>query len=100
MGYKRPTNTAPLSKAQKLALLKEYNEHYSQVAATHLSALNRKVPRGTFAELLDQIGGLLVAESEKLAHTPGDVRNFLDANPFRQAWHRYCPMAFERTVWP
>ncbi len=81
MSYQRPTNPNPLSKAEKVELLREYSEYYRSLATTDQSALNRKVPRDAFADLLDRIGKLLIDESKQMASSPGTVREFLDANP-------------------
>jgi hypothetical protein len=56
MAYKRPTNPTPLSNAEKLNLLKDYMQHYRQLAAIDGTILNRKVPRGAFVDLLDRLG--------------------------------------------
>ena len=81
MSYKRPTNANSLTKADKVQLLREYSQYYEQVVNTDQSALNRKVPREAFAKLLDRIGQILIDESNKMASSSGEVREFLDANP-------------------
>lgn len=81
MSYKRPTNANPLTKADKVQLLREYSQYYRQLVNTDQSAMNRKLPREAFAKLLDLIGQLLIDESKKMASSSGDVREFLDANP-------------------
>lgn len=81
MSYKRPTNANPLTKADKVQLLREYSQYYRQLINTDQSAMNRKLPREAFAQLLDRIGQLLIEESRKMASSNGDVQEFLDANP-------------------
>lgn len=94
MTYKRPTNRLPLLKADKLNLLKDYIEHYRQLATTDKTALNRKVPREAFNDLLDRVGGLLLAESAKLAESVGPIRTFLDSNPLPQSMAERLPDDF------
>jgi hypothetical protein len=94
MAYKRPTNRTPLSSAEKLNLLKDYMQHYRRLAASDGTALNRKVPRGAFSDLLDQVGDLLLTESMKLAEAPGPIRTFLDDNPLPSAMAQRLPDYF------
>ena len=54
--YGRPRNESPLSKDEKLRLLKQYFEHYRSRAATDRSVLNQKLPREAFNDLLNCIG--------------------------------------------
>jgi hypothetical protein len=84
MSYKRPINESPLSKAEKLNLLKEYIEHYRGLG-TSGGVLNRKVPRGAFDELLNSLGETLLVESKRLASTAGPMRTFLDDNKLTPA---------------
>jgi hypothetical protein len=81
MGYQRPTNPLPLTKVQKLA-------------AVDPLALNRKVPREAFVELLDRVGDVLLQESSKLAKSQGPVRQFLDTNPLPSAMAALLPGEF------
>jgi hypothetical protein len=83
MSYQRPQNDRPLSKAEKLQLLKANALHYQMLASTDPSALNRKLPRDALSELLSRIGEIVVDESRTLAApaSPGLIRDFLDANP-------------------
>jgi hypothetical protein len=94
MGYKRPTNVKPLSKAQKIALMKEYVEHYRRLVIADRSALNQKVPRADMTDLLDRIGETLLKESERLARTQGPVRAFLDRNALPPAMAKLLPDTF------
>jgi hypothetical protein len=81
MAYKRPANRTPLTSAEKLNLLKDYMQHYRQIAASDSTVLNRKVPRGAFGDLLDRIGEMLLTESMRFTEATGPIRTFLDANP-------------------
>lgn len=81
MPYVRPTNNKPLLKQDKLRLLTEYTTYYRNVASADEAALNQKIPRGAFSDLLDRVGTLLLEESARLATAPGPVREFLATNP-------------------
>jgi hypothetical protein len=94
MPYERPVNLAPLSKAQKLTLLKELVTHYEVEAALDRGALNRKMPREAFAGLVDRVGELLLQESKRLAEEPGAVRDFLDSNPLPSSMAELLPRDF------
>jgi len=80
MGYDRPKNPVRLTKAEKLALLKEYADFYKERAEADRSVLNRKVPRKAFAQLLEHIGEVLLKESGELAESEC-VSHFLNDNP-------------------
>ncbi len=94
MSYTRPQNPKPLSKDEKIKLLREYFGSYEQTVSDDPTALNRKVPRVAFAELLDGIGSLLLEESRKLASEPGIVRNFLKDNPLPESMASLLPDKF------
>jgi hypothetical protein len=94
MSYQRPTNPNPLSKPEKVELLRNYLGFYQKLAASDQSALNRKVPRDVFAALLDRIGKLLIDESKQMATSPGPVREFLHANPLPPIMTSLLPVEF------
>jgi hypothetical protein len=94
MAYKRPTNRTPLPSAEKQSLLKDYMQHYCQLAASDRMVLNRKVPRGAFGDLLDRLGEMLLIESMKLAEVTGPIRTFLDTNPLPPAMAECLPDDF------
>jgi hypothetical protein len=94
MPYVRPANNRPLSKQEKLRLLTEYAAHYRDAVLNDASALNRKIPREAFTDLLDRVGMLLVDESTRLATAPGPVREFLDANPLPEGMAPLLPDSF------
>ncbi|WP_146394279.1 hypothetical protein [Allorhodopirellula solitaria] len=77
--YVRPTNDAPLSPAEKKELLQAYFSHYESVAQQDPQLLNMKLERAAVSGLLDQMGVLLLEQSQQLAHAPGPMREFLDA---------------------
>lgn len=94
MAYHRPTNGSPLSKSEKLDLLKDYVRHYRQLAAADSTVLNRKVSREAFGDLLDRLGEMLLTESARLAESEGPVRDFLGANPLPPAMADHLPVDF------
>jgi hypothetical protein len=94
MAYVRPVNTTPLSKQQKLHLLSEYAAYYRNAVASNDHALNQKIPRDAFADLLDRIGSLLIDESARLAIGPGPVREFLADNPLPDGMASLLPESF------
>ncbi|WIG93163.1 hypothetical protein [Myxococcus sp. SDU36] len=81
MTYERPKPKAKLSKPERKELLERYYGEYRAWAAEDHSCLNRKVPRGAFNEMLNQVGGLLLEQAGMMATTPGPVREFLEQNP-------------------
>ena len=94
MAYNRPTNKQKLSKPEKLDLLNDYAEHYRHLMATDKAALNRKVPRELFGDLMDQLGEMLLFESAKIAVDTGPVRKFLNDNPLPQSMKERLPDKF------
>ena len=81
MSYKRYVNKNFLTKNEKIKLLEEYNEYYKEKIQNEcLDSLNTKIPREVFEEILDQIGCILISESQKFSKE-GIVKDFLDENP-------------------
>jgi hypothetical protein len=94
VAYNRPTNKQKLSKPEKLDLLKDYAEHYRHLIATDRKALNRKVPRESFRDLMDTLGEMLLTESAELAVKAGPVRKFLNDNRLPQSMKEKLPDKF------
>jgi hypothetical protein len=68
MAYERPRNKSRLLKNQKDDLLKQYFEDYRALYEKETSALNLKIPRGVFDDLLNELGEILLGESKRLAN--------------------------------
>ena len=81
MSYQRPTNPTPLTRVQKVDLLRQYFDHYKSAAQQSPGALNAKLSRDAFRDLLSAVGEILLVRSAALPHQPGPVSQFLDANP-------------------
>jgi hypothetical protein len=94
MTYERPENLLPLSPKEKPALLKQYFEYYRARYKENPSALNSKLPRDAFDDLLNELGEMLLAESESLASIEGPVGTFLDENPLPPAIDRHLPRKY------
>lgn len=94
MAYKRPVNSVALSKQQKLSLLTDYVSYYESEVSRDRSVLNRKVPRGAFVGLLDQIGECILNESKRLAEESGAVCDFLEATPLPSGIQNLLPRDF------
>jgi len=92
--YGRPRNESPLSKDEKLRLLKQYFEHYRSRAATDRSVLNQKLPREAFNDLLNSLGEMLLTKSKDLASIEGPVGTFLDNNQLPEAIDQRLPREF------
>jgi len=73
MAYERPENELPLSPEEKPILLKQYFEYYRALSETNPSALNAKLPRSAFEDLLNELGEMLLAKSRSLASIEGPV---------------------------
>ena len=76
-----PTNQTRLSKTEKVELPREYGQYYQELIVKDESALTRKVPREVFADMLDEVGTLLLCRSKEMAKSCGTVRRFLETNP-------------------
>lgn len=82
MTYKRYKSEIALSKPEKLNLVSEYIDYYeSLISEQGLDILNVKIPRGIFANILDEIGGVLIQKAVEMASEDGPVKEFLKANP-------------------
>jgi hypothetical protein len=94
MAYERPRNKSRLLKNQKDDLLKQYFEDYRALYEKDSSALNLKIPRGVFDDLLNELGEILLGESKRLANIEGAVGTFLDNNPLPKAIDQYLSRDF------
>jgi hypothetical protein len=91
MSYVRPELDVPIPRTRKTALLSEYVRYYGALASSDRSMLNRKLPNEAFADLLDNVGDLITAESARLAKEPGAVRAFLEDNPIPSGIALFLP---------
>lgn len=94
MTYIRPQAPQRLPKAERSEVLREYFEHYRALASTDPGALNQKIPREAFQDLLDRIGTLLLEEARRAASQGGPVRDFLEANSLPGRWNELLPDEF------
>jgi len=94
MAYERPENELPLSPEEKPILLKQYFEYYRALSETNPSALNAKLPRSAFEDLLNELGEMLLAKSRSLASIEGPVGTFLDDNPLPSAIAQHLPREY------
>ena len=78
--YKRPKSRIALAKAQREDLLRNYFDHYREIAKNNPALLNQKLPREVFKELLHVIGSVLLEQAKDLSDKPGPVRDFLELN--------------------
>lgn len=92
MAYERYKNKHPLLKAEKIELMREYLEYYSERIAHHgLSELNIKIPRSAFDKILQEIGSILVQYANKAAKEDGEIKDFLTNNPLPSHIHELLP---------
>lgn len=82
MAYKRYKSEIALSKPEKVNLMSEYINYYERLINEQgLDVLNVKIPRDVFANILDEIGGVLNQKAIEMASEDGPVKDFLEANP-------------------
>ncbi|MEI8199111.1 MAG: hypothetical protein WCG21_03530 [Eubacteriales bacterium] len=82
MSYQRPKSNISMSKPEKVNLMAEYITYYEGIVNTgSVDALNVKIPREAFAEILDSIGETLNQAALKMSEDDGPVKDFLKANP-------------------
>ena len=67
MHFKRPQSNSRIAEEDRQALLKAYFAHYGQMWQQEPAALNRKLPREFFRELLDEIGSKLLSQAREVA---------------------------------
>ncbi len=92
--YVRPKSSQSFSKNEKLELVEQYFLHYAQMASSDASLLNQKLPREVFEDVLDQIGGLLLKETARLASEPGPLKDFLKLNSLPLKFDGLLPLEF------
>ncbi len=67
MAYKRHKSEISLSKPEKVSLMAEYIDYYERLINEQgLDVLNVKIPREVFADILDNIGCILILLKERL----------------------------------
>jgi hypothetical protein len=94
MPFERHQPNSRLSKEDRRALLRDYFADYRLLWEREPSALNRKLPREVFRELLDEIGGKLLSKARELADQPGPIRQFLNDNPLPEQLSKHLPDDF------
>lgn len=92
--YVRPAPQQKLDTASRQNLLADYVAHYASVARSNPAALNVKLPREAVASLLDELGGRLLDEADRLSHEPGPVRRLLDENRLPVSLEALLPDSF------
>jgi len=82
MAYKRYKSEIVLSKPEKVKLMSEYIGYYERLFKKQgLDILNVKIPRDAFANILNEIGGVLNQKAVEMAIEDGPVKDFLEENP-------------------
>lgn len=82
MAYKRYKSEIALSKPEKVNLMSEYIDYYERLIHEQgFDALNVKIPRDVFANILDEIGSILNQKAIEMASEDGPVKSFLEENP-------------------
>lgn len=95
MAYKRYKSEIALSKPEKVNLMSEYIEYYERLINEQgLDILNVKIPRDVFANILDEIGGVLNQKAIEMASEDGPVKDFLEANPLPPHMKKLLPNDF------
>ena len=92
--YVRPTNPNSLTPEEKSELLKQYFSYYEELAQQDSRLLNVKLERAAVADVLDEIGGLLLERAQTLACRPGRVRDFLNATELPDCIQERLPDEF------
>src|SRR5688500_10273805 len=80
MSYERPRAEATLTPDERRALLRDYLAVYRDMAASGHVSSNVKLSKAAFADLLDEIGDVLLRRCKELASRSGPVRDFLQTN--------------------
>ncbi len=94
MPFQRPKPGRSLDKEERAALLQSYINHYHEAAKDDVAALNQKIPREAFDDLLDRIGCLVLDHATAVAGDHGPVRDFLKANPLPKPLEGLLPDNF------
>lgn len=95
MAYKRYKSEIALSKPEKVNLMFEYIDYYERLINEQgLDILNVKIPRDVFANILDEIGGVLNQKAIEMASEDGPVKEFLEANPLPPHMKKLLPDDF------
>jgi hypothetical protein len=82
MAYVRYKSSIILPKQEKVSLMSEYIDNYERLFKEQgLDILNVKIPREAFANILDEIGGMLNQKAILMASEDGPVKDFLQSNP-------------------
>ena len=82
MTYRRYKSEITLSKPEKVNLMSEYIEYYERLIYEQgIDIFNVKIPRDVFANILDEIGGVLNQKAIEMASEDGPVKDFLEVNP-------------------
>lgn len=93
MPYVRPRIVERLEPYAKTRLVQSYFQFYEQAFVEDPDSLNQKIPRETFANLLDEVGCLLVQRSKEMM---GEftVKNYLVSTPLPPDMDDLLPKEF------
>jgi hypothetical protein len=94
MSFQRPKPVRCLDKTERSALLQSYFDHYYDVAVHNIKALNQKIPREAFDDLLDGIGCILLSHAKATAGAPGPIGKFVEDNPLPKPLEGLLPDDF------
>jgi len=94
MTYQRPKSEIQLSPEEKKRLLSEYFAFYQAQVQIDMGNLNKKVPRETFASVMDEIGEILLRKSSEMAKDNEVIRNFLLETPLPPDLAKLLPDEF------
>ena len=78
--YQRYRATNKIEGAARREALKEYVQHYSDLARTDRKLLNQKLPRSAFEKVLNKVGSILQTEAALMSKKDRELIKFLDRN--------------------
>ena len=93
MTFQRPKPIRSLDNEERAALLRSYFSHYREVAKDDVKALNQKIPREAFDDLLDRIGCTLLDHAKQQPVSEA-IRGFLEENPLPKPLEGLLPDDF------
>lgn len=94
MTYQRPKSENQLSPEEKKRLLSDYLAFYQTQVQIDIANLNKKVPRETFAAVMDEIGEILLRKSSEMVNDNEVIRNFLTETPLPPDLAKLLPEEF------
>jgi hypothetical protein len=95
MVYNRYQIDESLIMEEKKNIMRNYLSFYERLYASEgETALNKKINRSIFNEVLDEIGNVLQKKAREMSYENNEIKSFLEKNPLPEDMEKHLPIEF------